>query len=252
MGGTVWADSPGAGHGCTFHLALPLPASELRAAAPSRRSILGPRPRLAGKRVLYAGLGAVREWARGELCHAGLGKPLHHSAPYDTLADLLAGNESAPAPQDPAAAPAVDAGLAARHPLRILLAEDNLTNQKPALSLLSQRDYRADVAANGIEVIESLDRQRDDLALVDVQMPEMDGVEATRQIVARWPASQRPRIVAMTTNAMQGDREACLAAGMDDWATKPIRVDALARVLLLARPASRSGSACAASGSCRR
>ena len=124
-----------------------------------------------------------------------------------------------------------DPHMAARHPLRILLAEDNLVNQKLALRLLSQMGYRADVAANGIEVIESLERQPYDVVLMDVQMPEMDGLEATRRIVARWPDGQRPRIIAMTANAMQGDREACLAAGMDDYITKPVRSDELVRSL---------------------
>jgi CheY-like chemotaxis protein len=127
----------------------------------------------------------------------------------------------------------MDAGMAQRHPLRILLAEDNVVNQKLALRLLQQMGYRADVASNGIEAIECCARQPYDVVLMDVQMPEMDGLEATRRIVARWPESaQRPRIVAMTANAMQGDREECLAAGMDDYVTKPIRVDALVQTLL--------------------
>jgi len=87
------------------------------------------------------------------------------------------------------------------------------------------------VAANGIEAIEALQRQPYDVVLMDVQMPEMDGLEATRRIVARWPAGERPRIVAMTANAMQGDREECLAAGMDDYVTKPIRVEMLQQAL---------------------
>jgi CheY-like chemotaxis protein len=130
-----------------------------------------------------------------------------------------------------AARPHLDPTLAARHPLRILLAEDNVVNQKLALRLLQQMGYRADLASNGLEAVESVERQPYDVVLMDVQMPEMDGLEAARRIAARWPASERPRIVAMTANAMQGDREACLAAGMDDYVVKPIRVDALVEAL---------------------
>jgi CheY-like chemotaxis protein len=91
--------------------------------------------------------------------------------------------------------------------------------------------YRADVASNGIEAVECVARQPYDLVLMDVQMPEMDGLEATRQITSTRQPHERPRIVAMTANAMHGDREACLAAGMDDYITKPIRVDALVAAL---------------------
>ena len=121
--------------------------------------------------------------------------------------------------------------MAARHPLRILLAEDNVVNQKLALRLLQQMGYRADLASNGIEAIECVERQPYDVVLMDVQMPEMDGLEASRRISAKWSADARPRIVAMTANAMQGDREMCLAAGMDDYITKPIRVDQLVEAL---------------------
>jgi signal transduction histidine kinase/ActR/RegA family two-component response regulator/tetratricopeptide (TPR) repeat protein len=151
--------------------------------------------------------------------------------------ELLAASAKAAAPARP------DPTLAARHPLRVLLAEDNLVNRKLALRLLSQMGYRADVAANGYEAIESLERHRYDVVLMDVQMPEMDGLEATRRIVQRWPNGQRPRIVAMTANAMQGDRDLCLAAGMDDYLTKPIRVEALVRALHSVRPASGPDSA---------
>src|SRR5207247_8152233 len=118
----------------------------------------------------------------------------------------------------------LDPDMAARHPLRILLAEDNVVNQKLALRILQQMGYRADLASNGIEAIESVQRQTYDVVLMDVQMPEMDGLEASRKINARWRAQDRPRIIAMTANAMQGDRDMCLAAGMDDYLTKPIRV----------------------------
>jgi len=131
----------------------------------------------------------------------------------------------------PAAKTAIDPQTASRHPLRILLAEDNLVNQKLALRLLSQMGYSADVVVNGQLAIEAVERQTYDLVLMDVQMPEMDGLEASRRITAKHPPARRPRIIAMTANAMQGDREACLAAGMDDYVTKPIRVDALVEAL---------------------
>ena len=129
-----------------------------------------------------------------------------------------------------------DPGMATRHPLRILLAEDNVVNQKLAMRLLQQMGYRADLASNGIEAIESVERQSYDVVLMDVQMPEMDGLEATRRIVARFPDGDRPRIVAMTANAMQGDREECLAAGMDDYVVKPVRVERLVEALLQVTP----------------
>jgi CheY-like chemotaxis protein len=121
--------------------------------------------------------------------------------------------------------------MARRHPLRILLAEDNVVNQKVALRLLAQMGYRADVAANGLEAIEALERQPYDVVLMDVQMPEMDGFAASREINGRWPGERRPRIVAMTANALQGDRELCLAAGMDDYVSKPIDLKALGEML---------------------
>ncbi len=141
----------------------------------------------------------------------------------------------------PAGRAGIDPQMAARHPLRILLAEDNLVNQKLALRLLAQMGYAAEVVVNGLQALQRLGEQPYDLVLMDVQMPEMDGLEASRRIVAHWPdAAHRPRIIAMTANAMQGDREECLAAGMDDYVTKPIRVDALVQALLAATPRQAS------------
>ena len=124
-----------------------------------------------------------------------------------------------------------DSSMAERIPLRILLAEDNPVNQKLAVKILERMGYSADVAANGIDVLESLIRQPYDLIFMDVQMPELDGIETTRMIRARFTPDRQPFIVAMTANAMQGDREMCLEAGMNDYISKPIQISELHRVL---------------------
>jgi CheY-like chemotaxis protein len=184
--------------------------------------------------VLSSSLGRREAAGDESLFGAWLAKPVRQSQLFDTLVGLLARDE-APAPAVPIA-PAksgLDPQMAARHPLRILLAEDNVVNQKLALRILQQMGYRADLASNGIEAVDSVRRQTYDVVLMDVQMPEMDGLEASRRICASSAAAARPRIVAMTANAMQGDREECLAAGMDDYITKPIRVDKLVEALNL-------------------
>ena len=122
------------------------------------------------------------------------------------------------------------------HPLHILLAEDNAVNQKVALSLLGRIGYRADVVANGQEAIDALHRQPYDVILMDGHMPEMDGMQATLLIRQQFPAGQQPHIVAMTADALQGDRERYLAAGMNDYLSKPIRLEDLVRVLRHAAP----------------
>ena len=121
-------------------------------------------------------------------------------------------------------APALDANLASRLPLRILLADDNPINQRVGQSVLLKLGYRAELVTNGIEVLKALEQNTFDLIFLDVQMPEMDGLEASRRISERWGSDRRPRIVAMTGNALMGDREKCLAAGMDDYISKPIRI----------------------------
>jgi len=180
--------------------------------------------------VLFSSLGHREHHAEApDLFKAFLAKPLHQSQLFDTLMMLLV-KDAAPSPAAPAKRK-MEPGMAAGHPLRILLAEDNVVNQKLAMRLLQQMGYRADLASNGIEAIECMERQPYDVVLMDVQMPEMDGLEASRRINARWKAGERPRIVAMTANAMQGDREECLAAGMDDYVTKPIAIDRLVEAL---------------------
>ena len=121
--------------------------------------------------------------------------------------------------------------MAARHPLRIPLAEDNVVNQKLAMRLLQQMGYRADLASNGLEAVESVQRQPYDGVLMDVQVPELDGLDATRKICALSPAGERPRSSALTANATQGDCEMCIEACMDDYLTKPIRVERLVEAL---------------------
>jgi GAF domain-containing protein/CheY-like chemotaxis protein len=180
--------------------------------------------------VLFSSLGRREVGADEQLFDAYLAKPVRQSHLFDTLVGLLAADAATKVETTPDK-PQLDTSQAARHPLRILLAEDNVVNQKLALRLLQQMGYRADLASNGIEAVESVQRQAYDVVLMDVQMPEMDGLEASRQINARWRPPERPRIIAMTANAMQGDRDMCLAAGMDDYLTKPIRVERLVEAL---------------------
>ena len=122
---------------------------------------------------------------------------------------------------------------------RVLVAEDNAVNQRVAQHLLARLGYRADIVGNGKEAFEAVARQHYDIVLMDVQMPEMDGLEATRAIRAGSLPHPRPWIIALTANAMDGDRETCLAAGMDDYLSKPLRGDNLAAALARARPEPR-------------
>ncbi|MDI1336785.1 MAG: response regulator [Lacunisphaera sp.] len=170
--------------------------------------------------VLLSSMG--RQDDPGQLFAANLTKPVKPSQLLDALAQLFwRGREEEVARTGslhPTAAPAASRGE------HILLAEDNAVNQKVALHLLRNLGFRADVVASGLEVLEAVRRQPYDIILMDVQMPEMDGIEATRRLVQTRPAApDRPWIIALTANAMQGDREHCLAAGMDDYISKPIK-----------------------------
>lgn len=121
--------------------------------------------------------------------------------------------------------------LAERYPISILVAEDNTINQKLMNKSLSFYGYSADIAANGLEVLEALERQPYDLIFMDLQMPEMDGLEATKKIISRYK-EYRPKIVAMTASALGADKEACFEAGMDDYVSKPIKIDIIEEMII--------------------
>jgi len=152
-----------------------------------------------------------------------LTKPIKISRLYDSLANVL--DQTRPQMQEfpLSVEPLPNRSIARKKSLRILLAEDNLVNQKVALRILEEYGYRADLAANGLEVLEALQRQNYDAVLMDIQMPEMDGEEATRILRQRLPKEKQPFIIALTANAMQGDEERFLTAGMDAYISKPMR-----------------------------
>ncbi|HEX9427412.1 MAG TPA: response regulator, partial [Candidatus Polarisedimenticolia bacterium] len=164
-----------------------------------------------------------------------LAKPAHPSQLFDCLATVMsdAGEKGAARKNRPLVTRhSLREAQAARNRIRILVADDNETNQMVAVQMLHKLGYQADVAANGLEAVEALGRIGYALVLMDCQMPEMDGFTATRTIRASEAASGRHTpIVAMTANAMKGDREKCLEAGMDDYLAKPVKSDELRRVL---------------------
>ncbi|MFL5841606.1 MAG: PAS domain S-box protein [Thermoleophilaceae bacterium] len=191
-----------------------------------RRDLVADAPPL----VMLTSLGREREdrGSGGEFA-VYLTKPIKASQLYNAL--MAAIGAELPGQQD-VAAPRPHGAPRAREQLRVLLVEDNAVNQQLALRLLEKLGYRAaGVAENGVEALETLRRQPYDVVLMDVEMPEMDGLEASRNIHHEWPAEERPHIIAMTANAMHGYRDICLAAGMDDYLTKPIHLDELANAL---------------------
>ena len=192
-------------------------------------AIRATRPTDTPKLVLVSSA-AMRE--HGANMDALLPKPVKPSALHDALVTVFASGEGRIQLQRAPDA-ASDRELGTRHPLHILLAEDNAVNQKLALRLLANMGYAADVANDGAQALQALEGTDYNVVLMDVQMPELDGLEATRRIRKQWP--DRPlHIVAMTANAMAGDREACLAAGMNDYVSKPIKPAELAAALMRA------------------
>jgi PAS domain S-box-containing protein len=181
--------------------------------------------------VLLTSLGRLPEDEWSGVFSAQLAKPFKASQLYNTLLRLLTAGERVQETAEVAAD-----GEQAMSSLRMLLAEDNAMNQKVALRLLERLGYRADVASNGLEALAALERQPYDVVLMDVQMPELDGLDASRRICERWLPESRPHIIAMTANALPEDREACFAAGMSDYVAKPIRAAELAAALKRVRP----------------
>ena len=170
---------------------------------------------------------------------AYLTKPVKPSQLYNTLVNLFAeqpATKSATHGQLSVSSAQFDSQIAKAHPLHILLADDNTINQKVALRMLERVGYRAEVAANGLEVLAALRRQPYDVILMDIQMPEMDGMEATKQIRKEWPAEEQPHIIALTANALKGDRERYLAGGVDDYLSKPVKMKPLVEALQRSQP----------------
>jgi PAS domain S-box-containing protein len=200
------------------------------------REIRRRRPRRELPLLLLTSLGRLPQADLSGEFDAQLAKPLRASQLYNALVRIVAEGDGAPAATAEAERPGRGDSS-----LRILLAEDNAVNQKVALRLLERLGYGADVASNGLEALEALERSQYDVVLMDVQMPELDGLDASRRICERWPGT-RPRIIAMTANALPEDREACFAAGMDDYVAKPIRSDALAEALRRVRQLGRDAT----------
>lgn len=167
-------------------------------------------------------------------------KPIKPSLLFDALAGALSGEQVVSRGRRKTDTQ-YNPDMARQHPLHLLLAEDNTINQQVITRQLERLGYRIDIAANGLEVLQSLRRQNYDAILMDVHMPEMDGLETTRRICEEWTAAERPRIIALTANAMAGDREICLAAGMNDYISKPVQIQELVRALKACKPIGLPG-----------
>ncbi|GAP22417.1 protein containing PAS domain S-box [Leptolinea tardivitalis] len=180
--------------------------------------------------VLLSSLGHQESAEKKKIFSAQLSKPVRPSLLLETLLSVFA-NRPVVVRENQHAVSDIDQQMGVNHPLRILLADDNVVNQKVATRMLEKIGYRADLAANGLEVLQAVERQPYDLIFMDVQMPEMDGIEASRHLHKLLPPDRLPRIIAMTAHALQGDRERFLAEGMDDYLSKPIQINEMVRAL---------------------
>ncbi|NWJ50855.1 MAG: response regulator [Bacteroidetes bacterium] len=166
-----------------------------------------------------------------EIFTAEISKPIRFAELFDLVMNTISEKKRKKEKEDTADMN-INKNLAEKLPLKILLAEDNLINQKLAIQLLNKMGYYPDSAMNGAETITMLEKKKYDILFMDIQMPIMDGLEATRTIISRWPYAMRPIIIAMTANVMQGDREKCLEAGMSDYLSKPIKFKEVEEALM--------------------
>ncbi|MEA3350556.1 MAG: response regulator, partial [Chloroflexota bacterium] len=174
-----------------------------------------------------------------EVFQAFLSKPIKASQLYNILLRVLAEDISKHEIIHTTDKFKFDSEMGKRFPLRILIVEDNTINQKLAVHMLNRLGYRPDVVGNGVEALETLERQFYEVVFMDVQMPEMDGLETTKIIHQKMKNTTRPRIIAFTAGAMKEERQACFEAGMDDYISKPIRGAALVNALNQCEPQSK-------------
>ena len=180
--------------------------------------------------MLLTSMGAPNR-DQAQLFAVSLVKPIKADVLHRNLQQALGGIRDQASNQRASQGELFDSEMGKRHPLRLLLTEDHVVNQKVALLLLGRLGYRADLAANGLEAVDAVQRQIYDVVLMDVQMPEMDGLTATGRIREIFGDEWRPRIIAMTAGALQEDQERCRKAGMDDYVSKPIQVAELVAAL---------------------
>ncbi|MBC8507058.1 MAG: response regulator [Anaerolineales bacterium] len=187
--------------------------------------------------ILFSSFGGLENIPKEIEFSARLSKPIKPSLLFDSIINVMGSQlDTAPRRTTKKIESHFDQLMGERHPLHILLAEDNLVNQKVAQRILEKLGYRADIAGNGLEVLDALERQHYDVILMDIQMPEMDGEEATSEIIRQYSSEQRPRIIAMTAHALEGDRQRYLKVGMDDYVSKPVRVQELVEALKRTQP----------------